>query len=75
MKQLLDTSGANKHDQIIGALSPRNWLSESTTFLENVWVINTSRKGQERAKEETIRFDTPIKGWPELTKLDDPALM
>lgn len=72
MNKLPDFTGVNKHDQIIGALAPRSWLAEGTSLLDNVWVIDTSRKGQERCKKETIRFDIPIQGWPKPITLDDP---
>ncbi|MBY3367261.1 hypothetical protein [Rhizobium laguerreae] len=66
--------GQTKHDQIIGALTPRWWLSEDCRFTENVWIVDTSRKNQERVKAEVIRFDVPIMGWPNFARLDDPSL-
>lgn len=64
----------SEHDRIISDLAPRRWLCSGSNFLDNVWRIDTSKKDQERSKIETIRFDVPISGWPNLRNLDDPTL-
>ncbi|MDZ7872452.1 MAG: hypothetical protein U5N27_04320 [Rhizobium sp.] len=42
--------------------------------MDDVWRVDTSRRDQERAKIETIRFDAPIIGWPNPTRLNDALL-
>lgn len=60
-----------RHDDIIGALPHRPWF-KGKSLLEDIWPINTERDEQERAKPVELRFDVPIRGWPQAARLNDP---
>ncbi|MDK4728739.1 hypothetical protein [Rhizobium phaseoli] len=43
-------------------------------MLDDVWPISTERDNQEREKPVTLRFDAPIRGWPNAVRLNDQEL-
>lgn len=71
MRPIQNAAVKSKHDEIIGSLPRRPWF-HGKSMLDDVWHICTEREGEERAKPVTLRFDTPIRAWPNFARLNDP---